>query len=112
MLVTKFGGTDKAGVALKSTKGWDEGGNGTNSSGFNALPGGQRRPDGSGNVLMASLGYWWTSTPTGEKGNQKCSVSMPMFLPDSRFVASGIDLRKKKFAQSNNCTILQSNSCI
>src|SRR5882762_279175 len=33
MLVTKLGGTDKAGVALKSTKGWDEGGNGTNNSG-------------------------------------------------------------------------------
>ena len=68
MLVNQFGGAYKAGAALKSTKGWDEGGNGTNSSGFNALPGGQRRPDGSRNVLMGSLGFWWTSTPTGEKG--------------------------------------------
>jgi uncharacterized protein (TIGR02145 family) len=68
MLVTTFGGTDKAGNALKSTKGWDEGGNGTNSSGFNALPGGQRRPDGSRNVLVGSLGFWWTSSPTGEEG--------------------------------------------
>ena len=42
--------------------------NGTNSSGFNALAGGQRRPDVSRNVLVGSIGLWWTSTPTGEKG--------------------------------------------
>ena len=47
MLVSQFGGADKAGEALKSKKGWNEDGNGTNSSGFNALPGGQRLPDGS-----------------------------------------------------------------
>jgi len=52
MLVTKFGGTDKAGASLKSTQGWDDNGNGTNGSGFNALPGGLRRPDGSRNNFM------------------------------------------------------------
>jgi hypothetical protein len=30
---------DKAAVALKSTSGWDDNGNGTNSSGFSGLPG-------------------------------------------------------------------------
>ncbi len=67
ILVNEFGGTDKAGKALKSNKGWIEYGNGTNSSGFNALPGGQRTPDGSYRVL-GSLGLWWSSTPTGEVG--------------------------------------------
>jgi len=51
MLMTKFGGTDNAGTSLKSTVGWDDNGNGTNRSGFNALPGGMRRPDGSRNLL-------------------------------------------------------------
>jgi uncharacterized protein (TIGR02145 family) len=66
MLATKFGGMDKAGGALKSIKGWTEDGNGTNSSGFNALPAGIRR----NNLyeVMGVMGFWWTSTPTGEEG--------------------------------------------
>lgn len=67
MLVNKFGGTDEAGKVLKSEKGWNEDGNGTNSSGFNALPGGQRSPNGSYRV-KGILGLWWSSTPTGEEG--------------------------------------------
>ncbi|MRS61269.1 hypothetical protein GJJ30_08200 [Larkinella terrae] len=60
-LVSEFGGTDKAGEALKSIKGWNEDGNGTNSSGFNALPAGIRRK-GSYEVL-GTLGFFWTSSP-------------------------------------------------
>ena len=66
-LVNQFGGTDKAGEALKSVKGWKEDGNGTNSSGFNALPGGNRIAGGSYRVL-GSFGFWWSATPTGEAG--------------------------------------------
>ena len=36
---TGYNGTD-AGIKMKSTWGWSSGGNGTNASGFNALPGG------------------------------------------------------------------------
>ncbi len=63
MLVNQFGGTDKAGEALKSLKGWNEEGNGTNSSGFDALAGGLRKPDGS-YKLQGYLGYFWTSSLT------------------------------------------------
>lgn len=66
MLVNQFGGAEKAARALKSTKGWQESGNGTNSSGFNALPGGQRKPGGS-YINLGGLGFWWTSSPAGEK---------------------------------------------
>ena len=66
ILVTTFGGMDKAGEALKSVSGWTEGGNGTNSSGFNGLPGGIRR-DGAYDVLGV-MGFWWTSTSSGEEG--------------------------------------------
>src|SRR5688572_19520366 len=66
MLVTKFGGMDKAGEALKSVKGWAENGNGNNSSGFNGLPGGIRRHGGYD--TLGIFGFWWSSTPTGEEG--------------------------------------------
>ncbi|MCM4153948.1 hypothetical protein DHD05_20350 [Arenibacter sp. N53] len=66
MLVSEFGGPDKAGEALKSINGWKEDGNGTNSSGFNALPAGIRR--NSGYDVLGYFGFWWSSTPTGEEG--------------------------------------------
>jgi uncharacterized protein (TIGR02145 family) len=50
-----------AGRELKSTSGWSKGGNGTNSSGFDALPAGYRSSKatfGSRN----SGAYWWSST--------------------------------------------------
>jgi uncharacterized protein (TIGR02145 family) len=62
LLVSQFGGTDEAGETLKSVKGWNEDGNGTNSSGFDALPGGQRKPEGS-YMVMGILGLFWTSSP-------------------------------------------------
>jgi len=67
MLVNQFGGKEKAAKALKSTDGWQDAGNGTNSSGFNALPGGLRKPDGSYNNV-GGLGFWWTSTLTRNTG--------------------------------------------
>ena len=62
-LVNQFGGMDNAGEALKGVKSWNEDGNGTNSSGFDALAGGIRRPDGS-YMFQSTLGYFWTSTLT------------------------------------------------
>ena len=45
---------------LKSTSGWNSGGNGTDQYGFSALPGGYGSSDGSfGDV--GSLGYWWST---------------------------------------------------
>ena len=52
-------GTDE-GKKMKSTSGWKKNGNGTNSSGFNALPGGYRTSNG----LFSSLrrySKWWLS---------------------------------------------------
>ena len=53
-------GTDE-GEEMKSISGWDNNGNGTNSSGFNALSGGDRFSNGSFNYL-GSYGYWWSSS--------------------------------------------------
>ncbi|MBN1181918.1 MAG: fibrobacter succinogenes major paralogous domain-containing protein [Bacteroidales bacterium] len=58
-------GTDQ-GEQLKNTSGWNVDENGTNTSGFSALPGGYRFY-GAGTFFQESaLGYWWTSTPNSE----------------------------------------------
>ena len=55
-----FRGTDE-GVKMKAAVGW-LGGNGTNESGFSALPGGERNINGS--YFVAGIhGYWWSSSP-------------------------------------------------
>jgi uncharacterized protein (TIGR02145 family) len=51
---------EDAGAKLKSTIGWVV--NGTNSSGFNGMPGGERGFDG-GFKSFGEWGRWWSSTP-------------------------------------------------
>ena len=70
ILIAHFGGP-KAALALKSSQGWDshawnESGNGTNKSGFSALPMGYRNDFGT----FGSLGkgaFFWTSTSVDSK---------------------------------------------
>ena len=52
-----------AGTQMKTTSGWDNGGNGTNSSGFAGLPGGGFTY--SSYSTASSYGYWWSSTEYG-----------------------------------------------
>lgn len=55
-------GTDE-GDQIKSISGWDKN-TGTNSSGFNAFPGGWRHSIGGDNYnMIGTLAYFWTSTP-------------------------------------------------
>ena len=54
-------GDGEAGTKMKSTSGWVENGNGTNSSGFSGLPGGIRNGDGAF-YYVGEYGYWWSST--------------------------------------------------
>ena len=55
-----LGGTGVAGGKMKSTSGWVSNGNGTNSSGFSALPGGCRYSNGYFYALTSSA-YVWSS---------------------------------------------------
>lgn len=68
VVLTKFlGGEKKAGTIMKSTWGWNNNGNGTNTTGFNGLPGGFR--DFYGNFSgLGSRGEWW-STGNGLYGS-------------------------------------------
>jgi uncharacterized protein (TIGR02145 family) len=54
-------GTDQ-GTRMKSESGWASDGNGTNSSGFNAVPAGYRNYDGGPFENAGKVAYFWTST--------------------------------------------------
>ncbi|MBP9189941.1 MAG: fibrobacter succinogenes major paralogous domain-containing protein [Chitinophagales bacterium] len=59
-LIKNVGNSD-AGEKMKSETGWLYDGNGSNSSGFNAKPGGYRYDDGSFNAIGIG-GGWWSAT--------------------------------------------------
>jgi uncharacterized protein (TIGR02145 family) len=70
-LLEQLGGDDIAGEKMKSTSGWGMSsgkniGNGTNESGFNALPGSSRFADGGYNNSNDKNGTWWSATPWTE----------------------------------------------
>lgn len=50
------------GAEMKSTTGWSSNGNGTNTSGFTALPGGYRQHTSGGSYGLGDLTYFWTTT--------------------------------------------------
>jgi uncharacterized protein (TIGR02145 family) len=70
-----LGGKRVAGYVMKSTSGWNDyignSGNGSNSSGFNALPGGYAAPGDSGDSAWPNFdhvgryAYWWSSSSSG-----------------------------------------------
>jgi uncharacterized protein (TIGR02145 family) len=57
-VLSNYLGAD-AGIKLKSITGWDDNANGSNSSGFNGLPGGYRAGDFAN---IGSTGQFWSST--------------------------------------------------
>lgn len=54
-------GTDQ-GSEMKSASGWASGENGTNTSGFSALPGGYRYAADGVFYSLGALAYWWTAS--------------------------------------------------
>ncbi len=61
-------GTDQ-GTQLKSITGWDAGGNGTNTRGFNAFPGGYLQWLQGQFFGLGTLTYFWTATDDSNNGN-------------------------------------------
>jgi len=60
-----LGGETGAGKKMKSTAGWDNNGNGNNTSGFTGLPGGYRHSSGDFSPYpfsVGAIGYWWSSS--------------------------------------------------
>lgn len=65
-----LGGENVAGTKMRSKSGWDSypggSGNGTNTSGFSGLPGGNRDPGGRFDFIEQN-GFWWSSTESNKK---------------------------------------------
>jgi uncharacterized protein (TIGR02145 family) len=60
-MTNSLGEFKSVGAKLKGLSGWEKGGNGNNSSGFSALPGGVR--NGSGQFMeLFWKGDWWSNT--------------------------------------------------
>jgi uncharacterized protein (TIGR02145 family) len=64
LMTDELGGQSIAGGQMKTTYGRNNGGNGTNSSGFSGLPGGYRNYVGYFDDA-GSYGGWWSSSPNG-----------------------------------------------
>ncbi len=60
-----LGGEIVAGGQMKTTYGWYNDGNGTNSSGFSGLPGGSRNYNNGYFYSAGNDGDWWSSSPVG-----------------------------------------------
>ena len=88
LLITTLGGDKKAGIKMKSTTGWNEDGNGTNESGFSALPAGWSNYGGS----CWDWGYkafWWSSASFEEP----TAWEVGLYSRNSE-LTSGADLKK------------------
>ena len=57
---------------LKSTYGWNSGGNGSNSSGFTGLPGGYRYSGGFS--YNGNYGFWWSASESGSSSWKRALV--------------------------------------
>jgi uncharacterized protein (TIGR02145 family) len=96
-VINQLGGLTKAGSNLKNITGWSDkdGVNGTNASGFCAMPGGEREHDGEFNFL-GSWGVWWTSTRDANRSNWFLIISSSnydIFWKSSDFLNDGYSVR-------------------
>ncbi len=60
------GGEDVAGKKLKAKSGWNDGGNGTDESGFSGVPGGRGFSDGNFN-FAGNIGFYWSASEKNAK---------------------------------------------
>jgi uncharacterized protein (TIGR02145 family) len=93
-----LGGKDVAGTKMKSTTGWNNGGNGTNSSRFAGLPGGFRNNFGAF-INIGDFGHWWSSSEKNSTLISDAAGSYSMFYFDGSlarsefFKGSGLSVR-------------------
>ena len=93
---TNWRGTDQ-GTQMKTDYGWNNGGNGTNSSGFSGLPGGFRYNSGYFGSA-GSLGLWWSSSPSG-------SFAWARYMNDNEEGVSRYDGDDRRGGYSVRCVL-------
>ena len=72
VLSTYLGGEDVAGKKMKNSSGWNDSGNGNNSSGFSGLPGGERFPEGYFYYVGDSGTFWSASDSDVRQAWYRC----------------------------------------
>src|ERR1035438_4428509 len=70
-MVNTLGGINEAGTKMKTKTGWSDDGNGTDESGFSALPSGGRNTTGIFGDLGRD-GYWWSASESSQIGRASC----------------------------------------
>lgn len=74
-LFSFLGGEKVAGDKLKSTSGWNDNGNGKNSSGFEAKPSGFRYFSTTKFVYLGERSWWWSSDERNKYNSYYFSIS-------------------------------------
>ena len=93
-LTLHLGGKLVAGTKMKSISGWTDGGNGTNDSGFNGLPGGYRT-DWGDFYNVSKFGRWWSSSvySTNDTFLYSLSWSAEYVIKSSLYKVSSLSVR-------------------
>jgi uncharacterized protein (TIGR02145 family) len=89
ILTYHLGGYDVAGYKMKTVYDWAEDGNGSNESGFSALPAGKRDIYNDYNELESSTGFW-TSTNKYYRDLSYDTEALSLF---STFIVEGYSVR-------------------
>ena len=82
---------------MKSSFGWDENGNGSNSSGFAGFPGGERDVVGTFNGVGRE-GSWWSATELDSVPHM--AVSCELEYDRQNHILNGVS---KRYALSVRC---------
>jgi uncharacterized protein (TIGR02145 family) len=87
------GGMETAGEKLKATSDWNDG-NGENTYGFAALPGGYQAPNTPNCTNMGILGIWWSSSPSESNEFYSLSISEEKGIQfNSLFIGHRLSIR-------------------
>ncbi len=102
-LADVLGGNKTAGIEMKATIGWKDDGNGTNRSGFEALPSGYRKYDGEFNYI-GYFGGWWSSTvySSFSSWSRNLYSSQTELVRDYGNKNSGLSIRCIKYINEND----------
>ena len=85
-----------AGPKMKNDSGWNNSENGTNDSGFSALPAGKRSGFDGNFANIGETGYWWSSTE-----DYKTKAFGRVLLPNTRYgINEGRIYKETEFKES------------
>jgi uncharacterized protein (TIGR02145 family) len=86
------GGLETAGEKLKATSDWTDG-NGENTYGFAALPGGYQVPSQANYTNGGILGIWWSSSPSGSNSFYSLSIGKDKIQFNSQYILCRLSVR-------------------